>query len=240
MVTPAPPARGKGHRLKQLILSGPLVVAPRAGQRSTIRRCHGTSALRARSLVVIEDVPMLTPQAEDSVGFVVSRLRNKGDAATAMRGAGHRQRRHHEIQASPPRSEQATFPAILGVSPGRLLHLQPVPARAADGDAGLVFRDEPLVPPLDDLSHASKPSAARRRPAWIRSAPETKVLEARPPLPERAAAQVPPFTYRMSNAIRTGADPSRGRAAIRTATQAGRRTPARWNGLNMRVGAIGT
>jgi hypothetical protein len=153
MVTPAPPVRGKGHRLKQLILSGPLVVAPRAGQRSTIRRCHGTSALRARSLVVIEEMPMLTPQAEDSVGFLVSGLRNKGEAATAMCGAGHRHRRHHEIQASPPRSEQTTFPAIFGVSPGRLLHLQPVPGAAVD--AGLILGNQPFVAPLEDLDRAA-------------------------------------------------------------------------------------
>jgi hypothetical protein len=111
--------------------------------------------LRARSLVEIEDVPMLTAQAEDSVGFLVTGLRDKGEAATAMREAGHRHSRHHEIHASPPRSEQATFPAILGVSPGRLLHFQPVLGGPSDVHAGLVLGDQPVVAALEDLGPGS-------------------------------------------------------------------------------------
>jgi hypothetical protein len=112
---------------KQLTLLRPFVVAGRAGRRSPVRRSHGTSALRARSLVVIEDVPMLTPQTEDCVGFLVTGLRNKGEAATAVRGAGHGHSRHHEIQAKPtavrtfdvssPRGRpSSSFASTLGVS----------------------------------------------------------------------------------------------------------------------------
>jgi hypothetical protein len=115
------------------------------------------------SPLVVEDVPVLTSQLENSVDLVVTRLREKGDAVTATRWAGHRNSGHHEIQPIPPGSEPESFPEILGVGPGRLLYLEPVPTRAAGVDARVVLRHQPFVAALDDPG--PMPRARGGRPA---------------------------------------------------------------------------